>query len=187
MPKNISKELEAAILNLTQKEKDRHLLRLIAKNNLLREQMQFTLLEEENDLGWRREEIRDLIDELFSKNYSYVGLFLKDVRMVSAKITWHRRVTKDKYGEVELSILLMEIILKNHSGQINKAMRKADSLRVYLVRKAIAIIKYILALEEDFHIDFIERMDAVLRLLHTFETKYPASLLGLPKAMPQND
>jgi hypothetical protein len=55
MPKNISKELEAAILNLTQKEKDRHLLRLIAKNNLLREQMQFTLLEEENDLGWRRE------------------------------------------------------------------------------------------------------------------------------------
>ena len=187
MPKNISKELQSAILNLSQKEKDRHLLRLIAKNNLLREQMQYTLLEDESDLSWRRDEIKDLIDSLFSRNYSYVGVLLKDIRTVSAKITWHRRVTKDKYGEAELAIALLEIILKNHSNQINKYSKKADSLKVYLVRKAIAVIKYILALEEDYHIDFIERMNEVLRLLHTFETKYPASLLGLPQVMHQND
>jgi hypothetical protein len=187
MPKNIPKDLENAILTLSQKEKDRHLLRLISKNNLLREQLQFTLLEDESDLSWRKEEIKDLIEQHFSRDYSYVGVLLKDIRKVSAKTTWHRRVTKDKYGEVELALNLMEIVLKKHQKQIDKAMRKADSLRVYLVRKAIAIIKYIKALHEDFRIDFVGRMDEVLRLLHTFETKYSASLLGLPKAMHQND
>ncbi|AWV98927.1 hypothetical protein [Arcticibacterium luteifluviistationis] len=183
MPKNISKELENAILTLSQKEKDRHLLRLIAKNQLLREQMQFTLLEDESDLGWRREELLDLMSQLFDKPYSYTGILLKDIRMVSAKITWHRRVTKDKYGEAELALVLLEKILANHRNQLAKSHKKAESLRVYVVRKAIAVIKYITALHEDFQIDFVSRMDKVLDQLHTFETKYPAALLQLPKAM----
>lgn len=183
MPKNIPKELENAILSLSQKEKDRHLLRLISKNQLLREQMQFTLLEDESDLGWRREELSDLMAQMFDKSYSYTGILLKDIRMVSAKITWHRRVTKDKYGEADLALTLLEKALSNHQNQIAKSHRKAESLRVYLVRKGIAVIKYINALHEDFRIDFIKRMDKVLWQLHTFETKYSAALLKLPKAM----
>ncbi len=184
MPKNIPKELELAILSLSQKEKDRHLLRLISKNNLLREQMQFNLLEDESDLTWRRQDLADSIDSNFGIPYSYVGVLLKDIRKVSAQITWHRRVTKDKYGEAELTVALLEIVVLNHHKQINKNIRKADSLRVYLVRKGIAAIKYINALHEDFHIDFRDRMDKVLGLLHTFETRYHASILELPEAMP---
>lgn len=187
MPKNISKELENAILNLSQKEKDRHLLRLISKNNLLREQMQYTLLEDESDLIWRREEIKDLTEQLLDRRYSYSGVLLKDIRLLSAIIIWHRRVTKDKYGEVELALSLLEKVLDKHQIHINRSGRKSDSMRVYLVRKAIAVIKYIDALHEDFRFDFVSRMNKVLSLLYTFETKYPASLLDLPKAMPQND
>ncbi|MFT7248117.1 MAG: hypothetical protein ACI9DJ_002928 [Algoriphagus sp.] len=183
MPKNIPKELENAILSLTAKEKDRHLLRLIAKNDLLREQMQFNLLEDESDLTWRRQDIAESIDSYFGVPYSYVGVLLKDIRKLSAQITWHRRITKDKYGEVDLTVALLEIILLHHHKQIDKHVRKADSFRVYLVRKAIAAIKNINALHEDFHIDFRERMDKILGLLHTFETRYHASLLDLPEAM----
>ncbi|MFT4733767.1 MAG: hypothetical protein ACI9K1_000720, partial [Arcticibacterium sp.] len=149
MPKNIPKELENAILSLTAKEKDRHLLRLIAKNDLLREQMQFNLLEDESDLTWRRQDIAESIDSYFGVPYSYVGVLLKDIRKLSAQITWHRRITKDKYGEVDLTVALLEIILLHHHKQIDKHVRKADSFRVYLVRKAIAAIKNINALHED--------------------------------------
>ncbi|MCR9065770.1 MAG: hypothetical protein NXI00_17495 [Cytophagales bacterium] len=183
MPKNISKELEVAILSLTQKEKDRHLLRLIAKNELLREQLQFTLLEDEADLYLRKEKIKEHIQETLSKSYSSVTFFLRDLRKLSTTITWHRRVTKDKYGEIDLFILALRLALENQRKHISSFSRKGDVCRVYIVKKTLSVLKMIDALHEDFKIDFKGRMNQILTLLHTFETKYDAQKLSLPQSI----
>ena len=57
----IPKELEKAILSLAAKEKDKMLLKLIAKNDLLVQQLQYQLLENESFLEERRDEIRKSI------------------------------------------------------------------------------------------------------------------------------
>ncbi|UBM60082.1 hypothetical protein LAG90_05435 [Marinilongibacter aquaticus] len=185
MPKNISKELEIEILNLPQKEKDRHLLRLIAQNKLLREQMQFQLLEDEQDLAQRKNELRDWISEMTAKAYPGTAFFLKSIRKMSAEAVWYRRVTKDKYGEVDLHLTYIEQTLEKQIRHVNIFSRKGDVLRTYLVKKVLSILKMIGALHPDFHIDFSERVDKVLQLLHTFDTKIEAQKLNLPKSFSE--
>ncbi len=180
MPKNISKELEKEILSLPTKEKDRHLLRLIAANKLLREQMQFNLLEDESDLQWRREEISEENKAHLMVRYPNVVFLTKAIKKRSAAITWHRRVTKDKYGEVQLWIHWFELLLENQSSYINATSRKSDVLRLYLVKRARHLIKLTEALHEDYRIDFLAGINRILKLLHTFETKYMAASQKLP-------
>ena len=60
MPK-VPKELEKAILSLPVKDKDKMLLKLVAKSELLIQQLNFQLLEDESDLKEKREEIKSTI------------------------------------------------------------------------------------------------------------------------------
>ncbi|MGR3810034.1 hypothetical protein [Jiulongibacter sp. NS-SX5] len=183
MPKNISKELEKEILALPQKDKDRHLLRLISRNKLLLEQMQYELLEDESDLYLRKEAVKDHILETMQKPFPGTAFFLRAFRKLSTEITWHRRVTKDKYGEVDLQILCLEKAFEAQLKHIGIMSRKGDVLRTYMVKKAISVLKMIDKLHEDYKIDFSSRMDKVLKLLHTFETKYDAQKLELPDSI----
>lgn len=183
MPKNISKELEKEILGLSQKEKDRHLLRLISRNNLLREQLQYTLLEDESDLKYRVEEIREELKSILCKRYSHVVFLTKAIRKQSTAIVWHRRVTKDKYGELLLFTEYMELILEHQQEHINANTRKADVLRVYLTKKTLAIIKMLDGLHADYRIDFLSRINKVLELLYTFYTRFEAAKLKLPTSL----
>lgn len=181
MPKNISKELEKAILALPTKEKERLLLRLIAKNQLLLEQLDYTLVAEESDLDIRREELNQRIKEEVSKSYLNIVLFTKALRKQSAAVTWHRRVTKDKYGELEGQLLLVETTLTKQRKYVSQLTKKGDSLRLYLVKKTISLLKLTEGIHEDFLIDFSERINQLLKLLYTFETSFYAHNLKLQK------
>lgn len=183
MPKNISKELEKEILNLPQKDKDRHLLRLISRNKLLLEQMKYDLMEDEADLYLRKEALKEHILEVMAKPFPGTAFFLKAFRKLSTEITWHRRVTKDKYGEVDMQILCMEKTFEKQIRHIRVMSRKGDVLRTYLVKKAISVLNMIDKLHEDYRIDFASRMNQILKLLHTFETKYDAQKLSLPESL----
>ena len=57
----LTKELQKAILELPDKEKDKFLLRLITKNDLLVEQLQFQLMEDESSVQLRRDDVKDMI------------------------------------------------------------------------------------------------------------------------------
>lgn len=181
MPQNISKELEKEILSMTTKVKDRYLLRLIAKNDLLREQLQFQLVEEEGSEEERRELLKeDIIDRLSIKNNFVTDLY-RITRKSSASITWHRRVTKDIYGEVELNLVLLESVLQNQFTHMLKVTRAHEKLQVYLVKKCIAWLKLLPKLHEDYRIDFIERFNAVLTLIYESKAGVAAAYLQLPK------
>lgn len=106
--KKISEELQDAILQLPNKEKNKLLIRLINKDDLLIDQLQYKLLENtEADLVYRRNEVKEYIGRVFG--YSSIPYF-KDlhyyVRDGISKINRYYKVTKDKKGELELLIYL---------------------------------------------------------------------------------
>ena len=57
------KDLKAAITAIPDKEKDKLLLRLIAKDKVLTEHLHFKLLEDESDLEERHQLLKEEIDE----------------------------------------------------------------------------------------------------------------------------
>ncbi|MES2796976.1 MAG: hypothetical protein V4683_13485, partial [Bacteroidota bacterium] len=63
----ISAELKSEILALPSKEKDKLLLRLIAKNDILVEQLQFQLVEESLTTESRRAEVQKALDNIYHK------------------------------------------------------------------------------------------------------------------------
>jgi hypothetical protein len=60
----LSKELKDAILAMPAAEKDKLLLRLVAKDDDLCKKLEYKLLDEESSLEERREEIRQVIASL---------------------------------------------------------------------------------------------------------------------------
>lgn len=110
MPK-LPKELEKAVLSLPAKEKDKLLIRLIGKNELLIQQLYFQLLEDESDLPHKRAEIKNQILKVSKMYHDTAGWMMMDMRELNGRITNHIKITKDKYGEIELTLFLLNTFL----------------------------------------------------------------------------
>lgn len=169
-------ELKQAILDLTEKEKNQILIRLINKDQVLIEQLHFKLLEDEFDLIKRYEELKSEIDNtlntqfhkiLNSSIYSRGKLYLRLIRNLSGKITHFSKVTKSVHYELELrTFLLIE------SSNIFKTIQNEDSVfgfkaRAYQVTKLKAILKLLDKLHEDLRYDFVQNFADDLEL-HVF-------------------
>lgn len=106
-------DLKEAILHLPTKEKDKLLIRLISKDQMLIKQLHFLLLEDENDLWSRHKELEDEIKAHFiqlhstcsRKNSSAVfQILLVNLREISGKINEHASITKSKESELKLRL-----------------------------------------------------------------------------------
>lgn len=168
--KKITEQLEEAILNLPQKEKNKLLIRLINKDQLLTEQLQYRLLEDtESDLEFRRAEIKEHIARLFDHYpvYLYKDL-LHRVREGAAYINRHAKVTKDRRGELELLIHLFqkaESLLPQLKSQWRDRIFKEKFIAYGLARTDKMNI-LLNALHEDFRVEFEENIAAI----HTWIT-----------------
>ncbi|MFN3589019.1 MAG: hypothetical protein ACK4UP_06520 [Spirosomataceae bacterium] len=179
----IAKELQKAILELPEKEKDKLLLRLIAKNDLLVEQLTFQLLEDESDIERRRRIVKDLIINTIVKSYgSSLGWLIIDIRTCSGAITRHVKVTKDKYGEIELTLFLLERVLVENGEVFQTYSRKLDKLMPYFLKKVESIVKKIKGFPEDYHLDFAPSLEIILDGIHTGLLAGMAKQMRLPTA-----
>lgn len=158
--KKISPELEEAILNLPQKEKNKLLIRLINKDLLLTEQLEYRLLENtESDLVFRRNEIKERIAYLFSH---YPISLYKDLlyytREGASLINRHAKVTKDKRGELELLIYLFrkaETLVPELKNNWRDQVFK-EKFMTYGLARADKMNVLLHALHEDFRVEFEE-------------------------------
>ncbi|MBK9022646.1 MAG: hypothetical protein IPL69_01315 [Saprospiraceae bacterium] len=141
MPRVIlSKELVKEITKMPVKEKDKLLMRLIRKDGLLAEQLEFQLIE----FGETTEERRNMIsnkieDEVNGVEGSYLnqGIVLMRLRDYSGQITRHLKVTKDKIGEIELTLQLFNSYLDRAQGKlIRKSYYDLVTLGTYVVKRA---------------------------------------------------
>lgn len=162
----LTKEFKEAISYLSGNEKDKLLNRLLAKEPLLVEQLTFKLLEDSSSTEPRREAVEKMIlERMGDHNFYTVGYLLKDVRDLSAKITFHVRAIKDTFGEVSLNILLLTEALQ-HNDHLNFATpKKIKSFNKYILLRCLKIMELIEKLHEDYRLEFEDELSTLGALI----------------------
>src|SRR5262245_50911823 len=108
--RKLDDQLKSAITGMPQKEKDKLLLRLVAKDHKLVERLIFELLEGGNTRDERAADLRKSIERRLpwpDQPDNTPGWLLMDLRSLSGDISAHVNATKDKPGEVILSIFMI--------------------------------------------------------------------------------
>ena len=149
-------ELKRAILDLPQAEKDKLLVRLINKDGMLMKQLHFQLLEDEDDLDRRTEQVQEKLRQLMDRAVDHIpntnrsrnaDSLMGELKYGSGLINEHASITKDKMSEVRLRLFLVsesfahfgelfeehlyrhnERLLKYQTGRIKHILGKYDKL-----------------------------------------------------------
>lgn len=173
MAVKISDELKKAIKNLPETEKDKLLLRLVAKDKMLVAQLNHQLLEDEVDAEDQREALVLHIQEHFSSEYfgewnHTPGLVMMEQRSFSGAISRHLRITKDKYGEIQLLLLLMNMPFRTQSKILYNNQHRADKFAPYVCKKAQDIFKKLDKIDRDYYVEFEKDVNEMLEHLHNY-------------------
>lgn len=167
--KKITAELEEAILNLPQKEKNRLLIRLINKDSLLTEQLQYKLLENTDaDLRYRILNIKDSIDSTFGSPRMLLKDILSHTREKIGQINRFARVTKDKRGELELLIHLFRAsneAFDQHRATLRDFLLKTK-YKQYGSSKAEKMKLLLNTIHEDYKIEFEEDLNQIINTIN---------------------
>ena len=179
MPK-LPKDLEKAVLNLPTKEKDKLLIKLIGKSELLIQQLNFQLLEDDSDLRHKREEIKNLILKVSKMYHDTPGWMMVDMRDLNGRITHHVKVTKDKYGEVELTLFLLNTFFENQLSNLEHYSGKSDTISLYIAKRTEFLLNKLPKLHEDYYIEFERDTNILLERVHKYCSAYYARQIQLP-------
>lgn len=178
--------LKAAIVRMPVKEKDKLLLRLVAKDDKLVRRLIFELLEGGETRDERADELRQqIITNLPKYGSSFVtpGYLLLDLRHWSARINEHVQATKDKAGEVSLSVFLLAESFRRHDEMLKRYPdRRSDTFAPYVVKRTASLLKKAEKLHEDYFIEFRRDLNELLGFIWGFKpTARLAAEEGLPK------
>lgn len=150
-------EFKDAISHLTSKEKDKLLFRLIKKDRILAHQLHFELVSVDT-VQERRAEMVLLVTKMIAKSvtkFRYASDLLIELRSISAKITEHVKITRDKYGEASLNLLMLNEALSKNKNELNRSIPKnAYTFNLYVLVRTFKILILIKGLHEDFFIEF---------------------------------
>ena len=176
-------ELKEAVLQLSSKEKDKLLVRLIGKDKLLMKQLHYQLLESEGDLEDRilslREKLTDLLTPSRSgiKNtamYSNYKSLILLLRQASGLINEHEKVTKDKFSEAEFRLLILQEAFQHYPKlfQPNHVLIY-DKLRRYVEARLKTTYNKYHKLHEDLQFDLHELYDSVMAFSEEHDIEIP--------------
>ena len=180
----ISKDLKEAIVMMPQKEKDKTLLRLIAKDEILMLRLEFELLELGETLQSRRDEIRTRILKIAKMRHDTPGWMMMDMRSLSGDIGQHVKITKDKYGDIELNLFMLNAFFDLQLNHLSVYNSKSDSCAEYIAKKTVTILKNASKLEEDYFIEFEADINKLLERVHSYCPKSYARDLKIQKTWP---
>jgi len=182
------KELKMEIKSLPEKEKDKLLLRLIAKDKVLTEHLHFKLMEDEHDLLRRQEELQQLIVEgiaelLNAKRPNSKDSLLK-MRKLNGSINHHVKVTKDLNSEMELRIQLLNRIPIDFDESVYSSLYKFnEKLTVYFVKTIASVLTKYYKMHEDLQFDLQADLNKLLEKVYKNKTATIAKTLGLPEQL----
>ena len=176
------KNLKIAITDLPIKEKDKLLLRLIAKDKVLTEHLHFKLLEDESDLDYRKENIKnDIEGQLAELKKLNAKEALAKVRKMITLVNHFYKVTKDSIGEVELKIFVLSVIpveyKKSFFGYRDFGILFSS---FYIKTTQVTINKY-KKLHEDLQFDLAENLNQLLSKIYSSKLAPLAESSDLPK------
>lgn len=153
----INTELKEAISQLTSKEKDKLIFRLLRHDTILTQKLYFELVSTDNQSD-RREEVKCKIDKdlaYHEERRASDRSILSSVRFLSGDITNHLKVTQDKVGEVSLNLyLLNEIFRRGLSERFMVTRSATNKMGIYIVARAFKLLVLIHKLHGDLRLDF---------------------------------
>lgn len=146
-----------AIRQLSSNEKDKLILRLLKRDEALARRLQFELVSVESveDRRTKMEaRVLEAVGEMRKGFYSW-GYLLMDMRYLSGEITEHVKTTKDKFGEISLQLLQLSEWLKVFVPVLNEtAPGNTHKMRTYIITKTYKILLLIVAIHEDYRVEF---------------------------------
>lgn len=158
------KEFKEALSRLPDKEKDKLLFRLLKKDLVLANKLHFELVNT-NTIDQQRElveaHVRDRVAS-FSEHFYSPGYLNMDIRYLSGDITHHVKITKDRYGDVSLNLLLLNEVMKHNAVRFNNMnTAKYKKIKVALLARTFKVLVGIQKLEQDYWMDFEEGLKAL--------------------------
>lgn len=180
------KDLKKEILALPVKEKDKLLLRLVAKDKVLTEHLHFLLLEDESNLNDRinllEEEIRTSFQGLLSTKKANAKDTLLMLRKLVKEINHFYKVTKASMAEIELKVLLFTVAPKDFKFKVYSTAKNHEELLAnYVVKSILVLLRKVEKLHEDLQFDLTTAINTLLGEIYKSDFSYTASTLGLPK------
>lgn len=180
------KELKLEIKSLPEKEKDKLLLRLIAKDKVLTEHLHFKLLEDEQDLINRQQQLMQLIDAGIAELQASRSPNSKDtllrMRKLNGNINHHFKVTRDLNTEMELRIHLLNHIPMAFNESIFSSLYKFnEKLNIYFVKTTVSLLNKYDKMHEDLQFDLKGSLNELLNKIYKYKTAEVARSLHLPE------
>lgn len=165
-------ELKEAVLALSQKEKDKLLVRLIGKDKMLLKQLHYELLEDQADLEERIVNLKEALMHLYHwrgtsiKNlplYTHYKELNSLLRSGSGMISEHERITKDRYSVVECRLMLIQEAFQRYPNLFApSAVATAIKLHKYTKGRVKNIVTLYEKLHEDLQFDLRDEFEDVL-------------------------
>jgi hypothetical protein len=170
---------------LTPEQKDKLLLKLFRKDPLLVEKLAFEFFEDKSDLTQRVQILKDNISQSVTPNrlpWNTPGELMMLMRTLNGRITEHVKITKDKYGEVELTLLLLNTAFERFWTMLNDKKQRADKFSEYILRRTVILFKNLSKLHEDNYLDFREDLKKLMDFLNLYlPTKYRLKEFEIPE------
>jgi hypothetical protein len=165
----LDSHLKNAITALPVKEKDKLLLRLVAKDKKLVNRLIFELLEHGETRDERAQDLRRALErglpEKGRPNFS-IQLLQGELRNWSARITEHVDATKDKPGEIALQAFMLLEAFRRHWDVLQRtSARRAAPFALYLVRRVGSLLKKVKGVHEDYYIEFRRDLNELLHYI----------------------
>jgi len=167
------KEFKEALSHLPSAEKDKLILRLLKKDLNLANRLLFELVDTRSIEDRRAVVEKRIINHVkrITEGFYSIAYFNVEVRWLSGDITEHVKITKDKYGDASLNLLLLNEILKQNKTNILTA-RPPVKLRKFNTQLIARVFKVLL---------LIHKMDADLLL------EFKDNLMLLGELLSDND
>ncbi|MFK8057636.1 MAG: hypothetical protein AB8F78_16035 [Saprospiraceae bacterium] len=184
MPRTkLTDEQKDMIRELPTKEKDKLLLRLIVKDDVLLEQLTFKYLEHEATTEERADLLREHYRRLFAPIGLSPGQMMLRLRKASGMLGRHVRVTKDKLGEVAMLVDMIHFLLDQNLDPMRKRHRSPArwyKFSRYVVKRLPTLMKKADKLHPDLWLDFEGQLNEVLTMIwDSPEMSEEAELAGL--------
>lgn len=155
-------EFKKALQELPENEKDKLILRLLRRDLDLAEKLFFELVDTDTAEDKRRHmeiEIVKMINRFSEKHHS-LDFIASEMRSVSGKISHHVKITKDKFGEISLNLLMLNEVIEQNSFSLSHSRpQKSNKFYSYVIGRSFKILLLISALHEDFLLDFKEGLE----------------------------
>jgi hypothetical protein len=177
----LTPELRKALLQLPPKEKDQLLVRLVAQDAVLTEQLAFRLLEGPDALEVRRTVLRQQVDDPVRGFHQTPNDLLVILRQLQARLAYHAKITDDTFGEIELSLRLLANVFRHQAAVTARLHGPTQPLLQHLTKRTHEALKQAARLHQDYHVELADTANAVLAALWQSGAAPLARELGLPK------